>query len=128
MDKSKRDRLAVRIVGLLGAVAEGPIAIGALVLIVLLVTFAFVGTMRRQSRAQTIGNTTMAAASSNAQASPRAKRFISLGSARVSRKQPRMPRAGLSTSQRCIPDSTERRPTCCSVSSVSYGSAPHRAR
>ena len=36
----KRDRLAVRIFGLLGAVAEGPIAIGALVLIVLLLTQA----------------------------------------------------------------------------------------
>jgi hypothetical protein len=33
-----RDRLAVRMFGLLAAVAEGPIAIGALVLIVLLVT------------------------------------------------------------------------------------------
>ncbi len=34
----KRDRLAVRIFGLLGAVAEGPVAIVALVLIVVLVT------------------------------------------------------------------------------------------
>jgi hypothetical protein len=34
----KNDRLAVKIFGLLGAVAEGPIAIGALVLIVLYVT------------------------------------------------------------------------------------------
>jgi hypothetical protein len=34
----KRDRLAVRIFGLLGAVAEGPLAIVALVLIVVLVT------------------------------------------------------------------------------------------
>jgi len=33
----KRDRLAVRIFGVLGAVAEGPVAIGALVLIVLFV-------------------------------------------------------------------------------------------
>jgi hypothetical protein len=34
----KCDRLAVRIFGLLGAVAEGPIAIAAVVLIVLLLT------------------------------------------------------------------------------------------
>jgi len=34
----KRDRLTVRIFGLLAAVAEGPIAICALVLIVLLMT------------------------------------------------------------------------------------------
>jgi hypothetical protein len=34
---AKRDRLAVRVFGLIGAVAEGPIAIGALVLIVLFV-------------------------------------------------------------------------------------------
>jgi hypothetical protein len=34
----KRDQLSVRIFGLLGAVADGPIAIGALVLIVLLLT------------------------------------------------------------------------------------------
>jgi len=33
----KSNRLAVRVFGLLGAVAEGPIAIGALVLIVLFV-------------------------------------------------------------------------------------------
>ena len=33
-----RNRLAVRIFGLLGAVADGPIAIAALVLIVLLIT------------------------------------------------------------------------------------------
>ena len=39
----KRDRLAVRIFGLLGAVAEGPIAIGALVLIVVLVMQALGG-------------------------------------------------------------------------------------
>jgi hypothetical protein len=36
----KRDRLSVRIFGILGAVAEGPIAICALVLIVLLITQA----------------------------------------------------------------------------------------
>jgi hypothetical protein len=36
----RRDRLVVRIFGLLGAVAEGPIAIGALVVIVLLITQA----------------------------------------------------------------------------------------
>jgi hypothetical protein len=36
----KRDRLAVRIFGLLGAVAEGPIAIFGLVVIVLLITQA----------------------------------------------------------------------------------------
>ena len=34
----KRDRLAVRIFGLLGAVADGPVAIVALVLIVVLAT------------------------------------------------------------------------------------------
>jgi hypothetical protein len=34
----KRDQLTVRIFGLLGAVAEGPLAIGALVFIVLLLT------------------------------------------------------------------------------------------
>ena len=34
----RRDRLALRVFGLLGAVAEGPVAIGALVLIVLLLT------------------------------------------------------------------------------------------
>jgi hypothetical protein len=34
---AKRNRLAVRIFGVLGAVAEGPIAIAALVLIVLFV-------------------------------------------------------------------------------------------
>jgi hypothetical protein len=34
----KPARLVIRIFGLLGAVAEGPIAIGALVLIVLLLT------------------------------------------------------------------------------------------
>jgi hypothetical protein len=39
----ERDRLAVRIFGLLGAVAEGPIAIGALVLIILLMTQALWG-------------------------------------------------------------------------------------
>jgi hypothetical protein len=39
----KRDRLAVRIFGLLGAVAEGPIAIFGLVLIVLLITQARCG-------------------------------------------------------------------------------------
>ena len=36
----KRDRLAVRIFGLLSAAAEGPLAIGALVLIVLVLTVA----------------------------------------------------------------------------------------
>jgi hypothetical protein len=40
---SKRDRLSVRIFGLLGAVAEGPLAIGALVLIVIFVTHAVWG-------------------------------------------------------------------------------------
>lgn len=39
----KRDRLAVRIFGLLGAVAEGPVAIAALVLIVVLVVHAVWG-------------------------------------------------------------------------------------
>ena len=34
----KRDRLSVRIFGILGAVAEGPVAICALVLIVLVIT------------------------------------------------------------------------------------------
>jgi hypothetical protein len=36
----RRDRLAVRIFGLLEAVAEGPIAIGALVLVVLVIAQA----------------------------------------------------------------------------------------
>jgi hypothetical protein len=34
----KRDQLTIRIFGLLGAVAEGPLAISALVVIVLLLT------------------------------------------------------------------------------------------
>lgn len=38
---SKRDRLVVRIFGFLGADAEGPLAIGALVLIVVLLTRSF---------------------------------------------------------------------------------------
>jgi len=38
MASSKRDRLAVQIVGLLGAVAEGRAAIAALVMIILAVT------------------------------------------------------------------------------------------
>ena len=40
----KRNRLVVRVFGLIGAVAEGPAAISALVLIVLLLTAAVVGT------------------------------------------------------------------------------------
>jgi hypothetical protein len=39
----RRDRLAVRIFGALGAVAEGPIAIGALVIIILFVVKALWG-------------------------------------------------------------------------------------
>jgi hypothetical protein len=39
----KHDRLAVHFFGLLGAVAEGPVAIVALVLIVVLVTHAVGG-------------------------------------------------------------------------------------
>jgi hypothetical protein len=35
---NRRDRLVLLIFGLLGAIAEGPLAIGALVLIVLLIT------------------------------------------------------------------------------------------
>jgi hypothetical protein len=37
----EHNRLALRVFGLFGAVAEGPLAIGALVLIVLLVTACF---------------------------------------------------------------------------------------
>jgi hypothetical protein len=37
----EHNRLALRVFGLFGAVAEGPLAIGALVLIVLLVTTCF---------------------------------------------------------------------------------------
>ena len=43
MPKGKRERLAVRIGGLLGAVAEDRVAIAALVLLVLLVTLALSG-------------------------------------------------------------------------------------
>jgi hypothetical protein len=39
--RGKRDRLAVRIVGLIGAVAEGPVAIGGLVLIVLVLVLFY---------------------------------------------------------------------------------------
>jgi hypothetical protein len=54
----------------------------------------------------------------------RAGQFISSGSARASRKQPKTPRDEPSTSQSPTPASAARRPTCCSASSASCPSAP----
>jgi hypothetical protein len=50
---------------------------------------------------------------SSGRSSLKAAQFISSGSVRVSRKQPRTPPAGLSTSPSCAPASAGKWPTCC---------------
>ena len=63
-----------------------------------------------------------------ARSSLKVVRFILSGSARASKKPPKTPLAGRSTSRSRAPSSAGRRPTCCSASSVSCAWVPRRAR